>query len=138
MKQIASALLAASLLVSPVFAQTPDKPAATEKAAPTQPYSIASFMGKWAVTMVMEPITIMGNRAVGPAARLLVVVPDNISKVVKQNHFALARKSNEVWEGQQEDVTATLTRLSENTAQLVLLKKDGHKMEVPLYRDDGE
>ncbi|QEO17120.1 hypothetical protein [Acetobacter vaccinii] len=137
-------LLSAGLVASPALAASgaADKAAApaTKAAAPAQAghYTMAAFMGKWSVMANIDPVMVAGNRAMGPAARLLVTLPDTYAKVVGQAHFSLAKVNDTTWAGTQDTLKISMSLVSQNSAQIVVVRKDGHTLELPLYRDDDE
>ena len=118
--------------------------AAPHTAAPETPahapaeatYPTASFMGSWTVRAEVPPFTVAANRALGPAARLLVNVPEIYAVTIGESHFSLARKSGSSWSGTQHDTTMTMTLISPNAGQIVITNTNGHKVDVPLYRND--
>lgn len=119
---------------------TPDgqggPPPAQTQAAPAAAvsYPQAMFNGTWTVLAMTYPIRVMSNRALGPAARLLLALPDDYAKIVGQARFALARVSGTTWEGAQDNLHASFMLVSENSARLIITSRDGHKMDLPLYR----
>lgn len=113
--------------------------AAPHTTAPTQEqttYPTATFMGTWTVRAEVPPFMVAGNRALGPAARLLVTVPEIYAVTIGESRFSLARKSGSVWSGTQHDTTMTMTLISPNAAQMLITNTNGHKVDVPLYRND--
>ncbi|MBO1324392.1 hypothetical protein K2X14_04365 [Acetobacter sp. TBRC 12305] len=97
-------------------------------------YPQALFNGQWTVLAMTDPIRVMSNRALGPAARLLVALPQDYAKIVGQARFALARVNGTTWEGAQDNLHASFSLVSENSARLLITSKDGHRMDLPLYR----
>lgn len=117
--------------------------AAPTASAPTQPatqaqtnYPTATFMGTWTVRAEVPPFIVAGNKAMGPAARLLVSVPEIYSATIGESRFSLARKSGSVWSGTQNNTTLTFTLVSQNAGQIVITNTNGHRVDVPLYRND--
>lgn len=133
---------AVATLGSFIAASTPAFCAAAKPVAPPAladahtNYSVAQFQGQWALMSNMGTINVMANKALGPAARLLVALPEDLKKIVGQDRFSLARVSGTAWQGAEGDLTATLTLISENSAQLHITGKRGHKLDLPLYRND--
>lgn len=123
-----------ALLPAPCRADTPPHAAPAQANAHTQ-YATPVFEGEWAI-MAMDPVKVAGNRAMGPAARLLVTLPESLQKIVGQNHFSLSRHSGSSWQGKQDDLTITFTLVSENSAELHITGKENHKLNLPLYRND--
>ena len=109
-------------------------PQAGQAAAAGASYPQAMFDGQWTVLAMTDPIRVMSNRALGPAARLLVALPQDYAKIVGQARFALARVSGATWEGAQDKLHASFTLVSENSARLLITSADGHRMDLPLYR----
>ena len=99
-------------------------------------YPTASFMGAWSVRAEVPPFTVAANRAMGPAARLLVNVPDVYAATIGENRFSLARKNGNSWSGTQHNTTLTMTLISPNAGQIVITNTNGHRVDVPLYRND--
>lgn len=99
-------------------------------------YPTALFCGTWAMMAAADAIEVVANKATGPAARLLLTLPPMYSRVVKQEHFSLTRVDGATWTASSPPLTLTFTLQSENTALLVINSTDGHKMELPLYRDE--
>lgn len=122
-------LAAAPALAAPHTPAT--APAKTETTYPT-----ASFMGTWSVRAEVPPFTVAANKAMGPAARLLVNVPEVFAATIGENRFSLARKSGNSWSGTQHNTTLTMTLVSANAGQIVITNTNGHKVDVPLYRND--
>lgn len=111
----------------------------TPTSAPAQAttnYPIATFMGSWTVRAEVPPFMIAGNKAMGPAERLLVSVPEIYAVTIGESRFSLARKNGSTWSGTQHDTTMTLTLISPNAGQMVITNTNGHKVDVPLYRND--
>ncbi|ATJ89945.1 hypothetical protein CIW82_03770 [Acetobacter tropicalis] len=98
-------------------------------------YPTSLFEGQWAI-MAMSPVTVAANKALGPAARLLVTLPDSLKKIVGQDRFSLSRQSGTAWKGTSGDATLTFSLISENSAQIHITGKDNHKLDLPLYRDN--
>lgn len=129
-------------LAANATAQPDTKPApaahAAKASAPEHKgsYPTALFCGTWAMMSAADAIEVAANRAMGPAARLLLTLPPMYSRVVKQEHFSLSRVDGASWTTSSPPLKLTFTLQSENTALLVIDSTDGHKMELPLYRDD--
>lgn len=120
-----------SLAVCPIPASTAATPAQTQAQ-----YSIGQFQGDWAVMANMGHITVMANKALGPASRLLVALPEDLKKIIGQDRFSLSRQSNTTWQGKSDDVTVTFSLVSENSAHLHVTGTGTHKLDLPLYRND--
>lgn len=110
------------------------KPAPHAAPAPAH-YATPVFVGQWAI-MAMDPITVVANKATGPAERLLVTLPESLKKIVGQDHFSLARSSGTEWTGKQADLAVTFSLVSENSARLQIKGEGAHKLDLPLYRND--
>lgn len=119
-------------------AQPDAKPAAPKATATAHKgsYPTALFCGTWAMMSAADAIEVAANRAMGPAARLLLTLPPMYSRVVKQERFSLTRVDGSSWTTSSPPLTLTFTLQTDNTALLVINSTDGHKMELPLYRDD--
>lgn len=124
-------LATAPALAAPHTA-TPAQPAAKAETS----YPTATFMGTWSVRAEVPPFTVAANKAMGPAARLLVNVPEIYAVTIGESRFSLTRKSGSSWSGTQHDTTMTMTLLSPNAGQMVITNTNGHKVDVPLYRND--
>ncbi|WP_086612256.1 hypothetical protein [Acetobacter indonesiensis] len=98
-------------------------------------YPTSLFEGQWAI-MAMSPVSVAANKAVGPAARLLVTLPESLKKIVGQDKFSLSRQSGTSWSAKQGDLTVTFSLISENSAQLQVKGTGNHKLDLPLYRDN--
>ena len=122
------------LAAAPAFA-APHTPATAPAKAETT-YPTASFTGTWSVRAEVPPFTVAANKAMGPAARLLVQVPEVFAATIGENRFSLARKNGNSWSGTQHDTTLTMTLVSANAGQIVITNTNGHKVDVPLYRND--
>lgn len=99
-------------------------------------YTAAVISGKW-TAMSMPPVTIAANRALGPASRLLVHLPDQLNKV-NQADFALQRVDGNLWEQKTAKGTLSFKMVSTNFGVLKLVgdNKPGHYYVMPLYRMD--
>ena len=122
------------LAAAPAFA-APHTPATAPAKAETT-YPTASFTGTWSVRAEVPPFTVAANKAMGPAARLLVNVPEVFAATIGENRFSLARKNGNSWSGTQHDTTLTMTLVSTNAGQIVITNTNGHTVDVPLYRND--
>ncbi|MFT8418609.1 MAG: hypothetical protein ABF636_07245 [Acetobacter sp.] len=124
-------LATAPALAAPHTA-TQAQPAAKAEAK----YPTAAFMGAWTVRAEVPAFTVAANKALGPAERLLVTVPEIYAVTIGESRFSLARKSGVSWSGTQHDTTMTMTLVSPNAGQMVITNTNGHKVDVPLYRND--
>ncbi|GBQ32826.1 hypothetical protein GOB83_08320 [Acetobacter fabarum] len=124
-------LAAAPAMAAPHTA-TPAPAAATAEAS----YPMATFMGAWTVRAEVPAFTVAGNRAMGPAARLLVNVPEVYAANIGESRFSLAQKSGSSWSGTQHGTTMTMTLISPNAGHILITNTNGHKVDVPLYRND--
>ncbi|WP_086651365.1 hypothetical protein [Acetobacter cibinongensis] len=140
MKCLPALTLAAAMAtvgtMMPVASQADTSPhSGPAQATASTQYPVPTFEGEWAI-MAMDPVKVAGNRALGPAARLLVTLPDSLQKIVGQNHFSLSRQSGSSWQGKQDDLTVTFKLVSENSAELHISGKENHKLDLPLYRNN--
>lgn len=124
------------LATAPALAAQPAQAPHAAPAKAAASYPTASFMGSWSVRAEVPPFTVAANKALGPAARLLVNVPDVYAATIGENRFSLARKNGNSWSGTQHDTTLTMTLISPNAGQIVITNTNGHKVDVPLYRND--
>ncbi|WP_338333033.1 hypothetical protein [Acetobacter sp. LMG 32666] len=124
-------LAAAPAMAAPHTAAPTPTPAQAETTYPT-----ATFMGAWTVRAEVPAFTVAANKALGPAARLLVSVPDVFAATIGENRFSLARKSGASWTGTQHDTTMTMTLISPNAGHILITNTNGHKVDVPVYRND--
>lgn len=124
------------LAAAPTFAAPQTQAPANAPAKAETTYPTASFMGTWSVRAEVPPFTVAANKAMGPAARLLVNVPEVFAATIGESRFSLARKSGNSWSGTQHDTTLTMTLVSANAGQIVITNTNGHKVDVPLYRND--
>lgn len=124
------------------LAAAPAMAASHTSAAPAQAptteanYPMATFMGTWTVRAEVPPFVVAGNKAMGPAARLLVQVPEVFAATIGENRFNLAKKSNSSWSGTQNATTMTMTLISPNAGHILITNTNGHKVDVPVYRND--
>lgn len=131
----AAATLGCFLVTAPAsWAATPNAPPALADAH-TQ-YPVPQFEGHWALMSNMGTVTVMANKALGPAARLLVTLPEDLKKIVGQDRFSLTRQSGTAWQGHQGELTVRFSLISENSAQLHITGTGTHKLDLPLYRND--
>ncbi|MDE7548017.1 hypothetical protein PY793_08485 [Acetobacter fabarum] len=109
-------------------------PAPAPTAAAT--YPMTTFMGSWTVRAEVPAFTVAGNKAVGPAARLLVNVPEVYAANIGESRFSLAQKTGSSWSGTQNGTTMTMTLISPNAGHILITNTNGHQVDVPLYRND--
>ena len=133
---VAVAATLASFAVAPCLGLAATPPKAPALADARTQYSVAQFEGHWAFMANMGPITVMANKALGPAARLLLALPEDLKKIVGQDRFSLTRQSGTVWQGHEGDLTVKFTLISDNSAQLHITGTGSHKLDIPLYRND--
>lgn len=129
-----SALL--GLAAVPAMAAPHTTPSAETSTQIQTNFPTATFMGTWTVRAEVPPFTVAGNKALGPAARLLVTVPEIYAVNIGESRFSLSRKSGSVWSGTEHDTTMTMTLVSPNAGKILITNTNGHKVEVPLYRND--
>ncbi|MCH4089723.1 hypothetical protein [Acetobacter sp.] len=96
------------------------------------PHSSAFFAGDW--SSMGTVVTIVANRAMGPASRIIVKLPKNLQKS-GQASFSLSRKSDDEWSGVQDNVTVSFKLISDNFGILSMVgDKPDHHFEMPLSR----
>ncbi|NHN87258.1 hypothetical protein [Acetobacter conturbans] len=129
---LAVAACGISLLVqSPVQAADHTKTAQSTAKTPIRPASFLS--GSWS-SMGMAPVTIVANRAAGPASRIILHLPHELQKS-GQETFSLAHTTGNVWSGTEKETTVTFRLESDNFGVLTMNdSKPGHHLEMPLSR----
>ncbi|GAA3677138.1 hypothetical protein GCM10022398_21850 [Acetobacter lovaniensis] len=130
---LCSAML--GLAAAPAMA-APHTTAPAQASTAAASYPMATFMGSWTVRAEVPAFTVAGNKAMGPAARLLVTVPEVYASNIGESRFSLAQKTGSSWSGSQNGTTMTMTLISPNAGHILITSKNGHKVDVPLYRND--
>ncbi|NHO54052.1 hypothetical protein GOB87_08795 [Acetobacter estunensis] len=126
-----SALALVAATCAPLLPAAAQAAPVAEEKIPERPASFLS--GKW--TSMGNEITIMANRAAGPASRIMIELPHMLQKSGTAR-FTLAHKSGNLWVG-QDDHHATLTfeLKSDNFAELTMTgDKPDHHFEMPFSR----
>ena len=105
---------------------------------PKPPYGPGAYTGAW-TALGLKPVTISANKALGPAARLYLQLPDSLGKITGLTGRTIELK---VQDGTSlrsvDDNPRTIFRLtSPNAADLQMQgEKPGQKMNLPLSRAD--
>ncbi|ATU71669.1 hypothetical protein CFR78_07875 [Komagataeibacter rhaeticus] len=112
--------------------------AARAESDPKPPYGPGAYTGAW-TALGLKPVTITANKALGPAARLYLQLPDSLGKITGLTGRTIELK---VQDGTSlrsvNDSPRTVFRLtSPNAADLQMQgEKPGQKLDLPLSRAD--
>ncbi|BAK83783.1 hypothetical protein [Komagataeibacter medellinensis] len=112
--------------------------AAHAESDPKPPYGPGTYTGAW-TALGLKPVTITANKALGPAARLYLQLPDSLGKITGLTGRTIELK---VQDGTSlrsvDDNPRTIFRLtSPNAADLQMQgEKPGQKLDLPLSRAD--
>ncbi|WEQ55732.1 hypothetical protein LV564_17015 [Komagataeibacter nataicola] len=105
---------------------------------PTPPYGPGAYTGEW-TALGLQPVTITANKALGPAARLYLKLPDSLGKITGLTGRTIELKvQDDTSLRSVNDDPRTVFRLtSPNAADLQMQgAKPGQKLDLPLSRAD--
>lgn len=106
--------------------------------SPTHPYGPGAYTGEW-TALGLQPVTITANKALGPAARLYLKLPDSLGKITGLTGRTIELKvQDDTSLRSVNDDPRTVFRLtSPNAADLQMQgAKPGQKLDLPLSRAD--
>ncbi|GAB6967063.1 hypothetical protein JCM25156A_11000 [Komagataeibacter kakiaceti JCM 25156] len=112
--------------------------ARADETDPKPPYGPGAYTGNW-TALGLKPVTISANRAVGPAARLYLRLPDALNKITGLTGRTIELKvQDDTSLRSVDDNPRTVFRLvSPNSADLQMQgEKPGQKLDLPLSRAD--
>lgn len=105
---------------------------------PKPPYGPGAYTGNW-TALGLKPVTISANKALGPAARLYLRLPDSLGKITGLTGRTIEMKvQDDTSLRSVDDHPRAVFRLtSPNAADLQMQgEKPGQKMNLPLSRAD--
>ncbi|RFD20055.1 hypothetical protein DY926_08180 [Komagataeibacter melaceti] len=112
--------------------------ARADETDPKPPYGPGAYTGAW-TALGLKPVTITANKAVGPAARLYLRLPDALNKITGLTGRTIELKvQDDTSLRSVDDNPRTVFRLvSPNSADLQMQgEKPAQKLDLPLSRAD--
>ena len=105
---------------------------------PSPPYGPSAYTGNW-TALGLKPVTISANKALGPAARLYLRLPDSLGKITGLTGRTIEMKVQDdtSLRSVDDNPRAVFRLTSPNAADLQMQgEKPGQKMNLPLSRAD--